>query len=434
MKILIIGSGGREHALGWKLAQSAGRRPKVKKIYFAPGNAGTNQIGENINIDCEDIDKLLNFALKNKIDLTVVGPEAPLALGIVDLFEKNNLKIFGPTKKAAQLESSKAWAIKFMEKYNIPHPRSFIFEDAKKAINFLESYQGEVVVKADGLAQGKGVLVPKDKKEAKEAVKKNMIEKEFGEAGNKIVIQEKLVGQEVSITAFADGKTVTLMLPAQDHKRVFDNDKGLNTGGMGAYAPVPFVSKKLLKQIEKNILQKTIDGMRKEGVPYKGVLYAGLMINKNEPKVLEFNVRFGDPEAQPIMVLMKSDLLPILFSCLRGNLKKQRVTFRRGSAVCVVLASAGYPGKYKKGEIIYGLDKIGNSHSQIFHAGTATKNGQIITNGGRVLGVTAYGQNIKKAIKRVYEIIGKKVVYFKNMHYRKDIGEKSMKLKYGLSN
>lgn len=422
MKILIIGSGGREHALGWKIKQS----PLVKKIYFAPGNVGTSFLGENVNIEPEEIDKLLEFAKEQKIDLTVVGPEIPLALGIVDIFEKNNLKIFGPRKEASQLESSKVWAIRFMQRHNIPCPQSYIFNEYKKTLTFIKKTPWKkMVVKASGLAAGKGVIVCENKKEAKNAVKKILIDKEFGNAGNQIAIQKKLDGQEVSILAFTDGKTIIPLLPAQDYKPVFENDKGPNTGGMGAYAPTPFINNRLLQNIKKTILQPTIDNMRKEGNIYKGVLYAGLMITKVGPKVLEFNVRFGDPETQPVMMLLISDLINILTACIEGRLAKQKVKFKTASSICVVLSSAGYPGHYNKGEIIYGLDKI-KPGVQIFHAGTSIKNNKIITNGGRVLGVTAVGKNIKDVMKKVYDIIGKKGVYFNKMHYRKDIGKKAL--------
>ncbi len=421
MKILIIGSGGREHALGWKLKQS----PQVKKIYFAPGNGGTEELGENINLSPENIKKLLEFALKNKIDLTVVGPEVPLALGIVDLFNKKNLAIFGPTKKAALLESDKAWATGFMKKYSIPHPQSFVFRDFNKAVNFLKTYSNPLVIKASGLAQGKGVIIPHNKKDVIAAVKKIMIEGEFGEAGKKIVFQEKLEGQEISVIALSDGKNIIPLLAAQDHKRIFDQDKGPNTGGMGAYAPVPIATKKLIDEINNTILKSTILGMRKEGAPYKGILYAGLMITKNGPKVLEYNCRFGDPEAQPLMMLLKNNLLSLFLACVKGKLIKQKITFRRGSSICVILASAGYPGHYQKGKIINGLNIKYFNHLQIFHAGTIKNNQQIITSGGRVLGITSYGKNLKEAIKKAYRIIGKNKINFEGMIYRKDIGQKA---------
>jgi len=419
--VLVIGSGGREHALGWKLKQS----PYVGKMYFTPGNAGTVQLGENIDIKASEIDKLLNFVLKNKIDFTLVGPEDPLALGIVDLFEKKGLVIFGPTKKASKLESSKSWAAEFMKRNNIPQPISFSFKNDKDAILFIKNVDASnYVIKASGLAMGKGVILPQSQKEAVDTINKIMIKKEFGDAGNEIVIQEKLVGQEVSVIAFSDGKTVVPMLAAQDHKRAYDHDKGPNTGGMGAYAPAQALTPQLMKIVQKTILQKTIDAMKKEGYPYKGVLYAGLMITKNGPKVLEYNVRFGDPETQPVMMLLESDLFLILQSCINETLHKEKIKFSKDSSICVVLASKGYPGKYNKGEVIRGLNGKYDTQKFIFHAGTATNGDQIVTNGGRVLGVTATGKNIQTAIKNAYSIIGKKRVSFKGMQYRKDIGYK----------
>jgi len=425
MNVLIIGSGGREHALGWKIKQSK----HVNNIYFAPGNAGTEEIGENINIEADDILKLLKFAKKNKINLTVVGPEIPLALGIVDQFQKNGLQIFGPTKKASQLESSKAFASSFLEKYKIPHPVSLTFFQAKKALDFVKkSTWSSFVVKADGLAAGKGVIVCHSKKQAIKAIKEIMIKKEFGEAGKKIIIQEFLIGQELSVLAISDGKTIIPLLPAQDHKPVFDGDHGPNTGGMGAYSPVPLVKKKLMEKIIKTILQPTIIGMKKEGSSYGGVLYAGLMLTKNGPKVLEFNCRFGDPETQPILMLLQTDLVEIILNCLRGNLKKQKIRFNKDFCVCVVLTSRGYPGHYSKGEVISGLN-LKNKGVQIFHAGTKKINNKIVTHGGRVLAVTALGKTIPIAIKKAYNLIGKEGVRFNKMHYRKDIGQKA--IKYG---
>lgn len=427
--ILIIGSGGREHALGWKIKQS----PQVAKIYFAPGNAGTEEVGENINIEAVNISQLLTFAKKNKIDLTVVGPEVPLAFGIVDQFQKNGLKIFGPTKKASLLEASKAFAGSFLEKYKIPHPISLTFLQLQKALDFVrQSSWSNFVVKANGLAAGKGVIVCHSKKQAIKAIKDLMIKKEFGSAGKKIIIQEFLVGQELSILAFSDGKTIIPLLPTQDHKPVFDADRGPNTGGMGAYSPVPFVKKKLMEKIIKTILQPTIAGMKKEGTPYVGVLYAGLMLTKNGPKVLEFNCRFGDPETQPILMLLQTDLVKIILNCLQGNLRKQKIKFKKGFSVCVVLTSHGYPGHYTKGEIISGLDITPEESVQIFHSGTKKINAKIVASGGRVLAVTALGKTIPIAIKKAYNLIGKEGVHFNKMHYRKDIGQKA--IKYDLPN
>ncbi len=424
MEILIIGSGGREHALGWKLKQSN----RVGKIYFAPGNGGTTQLGENVDIKASEIEKLLQFVLRNSIGLTIVGPEAPLALGIVDLFRKNKLVIFGPTKRAAQLETSKAWAVEFMKRNNIPQPFSYPFKDYKRALKFVNSRDPlSIVIKASGLALGKGVILPQTKKDATNAIEDIMVRKIFGDAGSEIIIQERLSGPEVSLLALTDGTTIVPLVSAQDHKRIFDNDKGPNTGGMGAYAPVPFFTKQAEKEAFETILKPTITGMKKEGIPYQGVLYAGLMMTDAGPKVLEFNARFGDPETQPIMMMFKSDLFEALYACANGTLGKEKITFHRGSSICVVIASKGYPGHYDKGEIIHGLDRNYGKETVVFQAGTAMKDNYAVTSGGRVLGVTAKGKDIKSAIKNAYSIIGKKAVYFRGMRYRKDIGKKALK-------
>lgn len=419
MKVLIVGSGGREHALGWKLKQSN----KVEKLYFAPGNAGTALLGENVNIDILDIERLLDFAMQNKIDLTVVGPEAPLVSGIVDIFTEKGLRIFGPTKSAAQLESSKAWAASFMQKYKIPHPETYVFSEINKARTYIKE-QGwqNIVIKADGLAAGKGVIVPDSQEEANFGLESILVKKIFGEAGEKVVVQERLLGKEVSVLAFSDGKNIMSLLPAQDHKRIFDGNRGPNTGGMGAYSPVPFVNKQIVKKIETGILQPTISGMQEDSNPYKGVLYAGLMLTKSGPKVLEYNVRFGDPEIQPLMMLLDSDLLTIMDDCIDFGLDKQQIKFKKGSSVCVVLSAAGYPADYKKGEAIHGFSSIKDENVQVFHAGTSMKDGKIITSGGRVLGITSYAQSLTQALKKVYSVIGKNGIWFEGMYYRKDIG------------
>ncbi len=423
MKILIIGSGGREHALGWKLKQSS----SVEKIFFTPGNGGTMDIGENVNIKATDIKAILSFVLKNKIDLTVVGPEDPLSLGIVDLFDKKSLAIFGPTKRAARLESNKNWATSFMKKYKIPHPISYTFNNYKKAFKFISTHKAtDYVIKASGLALGKGVILPENQQEAEEALTRIMVQKEFGDAGREILIQERLMGEEVSLMALSDGRTVKPFVSAQDHKRIYDRDRGPNTGGMGAYAPVPIVTKHLLKQIQELILNPTVDGMRKEKYMYKGILYAGLMITKDGPKVLEYNARFGDPETQPLMMLLKSDLLPLLLASAKGTLKSQSISFYKKNAACIVLAAAGYPGTYVKGRVIEGLQKKLKKEIFIFHAGTATQGNKIITSGGRVLGITARGRDMKEALQRAYSAIDKKGVYFRGMQYRTDIGNKAI--------
>ncbi|PIP63169.1 phosphoribosylamine--glycine ligase [Candidatus Roizmanbacteria bacterium CG22_combo_CG10-13_8_21_14_all_35_9] len=419
--ILIIGSGGREHALGWKLKQSS----NVSQIFFAPGNAGTNQIGKNINIQSENINDLLKFAQENKIDLTLVGPEAPLVLGIVDLFKKNGLKIIGPSKKASLIEASKIFAKQLMKKYHIPSADFMYFADFNQAKKYLLCAKYPLVIKADGLCAGKGVMVCKNKKQAIKFLKQLMVNRIFGQSANRIVIEECLTGQEVSFMVVTDGKNFLSFLPSQDHKRLKDKDLGPNTGGMGAYAPVPFVNKKLIKEIEKNIIAPTISALAKENCFYQGILYPGIILTANGPKVLEFNCRFGDPETQPLMMMLKSNLLSILLSIIKGSVNEQKLFFKSGASVCVVLASGGYPEDYKKGEEIYGLNKIKDKNLVVFQAGTKEENRKVVANGGRVLGITSYGKNIKEAIKKVYQVIGKQGVWFNKMTYRKDIAQKA---------
>ncbi|OGK21737.1 phosphoribosylamine--glycine ligase [Candidatus Roizmanbacteria bacterium RIFCSPHIGHO2_02_FULL_37_13b] len=432
--VLIIGSGGREHALGWKFAQSS----FVEKIYFAPGNGGTGDIGDNVTIDVTDNDKLVIFAKEKRIDLTFVGPEIPLVNGIVDEFEKEGLKIFGPNKEGAQLEGSKVFACDFMERHGIPYPRSFTFmnpDEAKKKLKKIGVKKS--VIKANGLAAGKGVILPESERHAFDAIDDIMNKKIFGTAGNKVIIQDRIEGPEVSIIAFTDGKTVIPLVPSQDHKRIFDNDKGPNTGGMGAYAPVPFITSQDLKVIQKTILEPTIQGLRQEKIIYKGVLYAGLMMTRNGPKVLEYNVRFGDPETEPLMLLLDSDLYELSMACINGNLKSDLVKTKPGASVCVVIAAPGYPGSYKTGQTINGLNNINKSNVTIFHAGTKRENNNILTSGGRVLGITSYSTNIQKACDDIYNHVlqypfNKKSIYFPGMHYRHDIGWQA--LKYDKSN
>jgi phosphoribosylamine--glycine ligase len=421
MKILIIGSGGREHALGWKISQS----PLVSKIYFAPGNPGTKEIGENIPIDVTDIKKLLKFAKSEKIDLTVVGPETPLVLGIVDVFKKEKLKIFGPSKKASQIEGSKTFSKQLMKKYKIPTAEYSIFDNFSEAKNYLQKSKYPLVIKADGLCMGKGVAVCKSKKEAENFLEELMIDKTFGESAKKIIIEECLYGQEVSFMVITDGKDFLSFQPSQDHKRLKDNNQGPNTGGMGAYTPIPFVDDKLLRQIEKEIVAPTIKAMAKEGCTYEGVLYPGLILTKSGPKVLEYNCRFGDPETQPLMMSLESDLLEIILAQQKKQLKKKRLIFKKGFSVGIVLASSGYPEKYKKDDQIHGLNKI-NKNTYVFHAGTKEINGKILTNGGRVLSVVASGNTLEETIKNVYQNIGKKAVYFKGVQYRHDIGKNGL--------
>lgn len=413
--ILIVGSGGREHALGWKIVQS----PEAGTIYFSPGNGGTANLGENISIKADDVSGLLRFVIEKKIDLTIVGPEAPLALGIVDEFTKNGVKIFGPTKNATLLESSKAWAIRFMQENDITHPVSEIFTDYKSALSYTNSLEGRCVVKADGLTAGKGVFVCSNRQEAQEALVSLLVDKAFGKAGETVVVQEKLFGREVSMMAFCDGKVAIPIVPAQDHKRIFDTDRGPNTGGMGAFAPTPLTAP-LFKKIHR-LLTLTIKRMRELGTSYVGVLYAGCMIVDNKPYILEFNCRMGDPETQVQLPLLQSDLLPIIEACIAGTLKPEMVTFDKSCAVCVVLASAGYPDSSTKGIVIKGLEKLDtNKGLMVFHAGTKEDGGRIVTDGGRVLGVTARGNSVEEAAQKAYSVIGETVV-FDGMQYRRDI-------------
>lgn len=415
--VLVIGSAGREHALAWKLAQAT----SVETVFVAPGNGGTEN---NVDIGADEIDRLTQFASDRHIHLTVVGPEGPLAGGIVDAFEENGLRIFGPSQAATRLESNKAWATEFMGRHGIPHPQSQSFTDYDRALSYLSSVNPRaIVIKASGLAAGKGVILPDSREEALKTLDAMMLHEMFGEAGRRVVIQERLEGPEISVLGFSDGRTAVPLLPAQDHKRVFDGDEGPNTGGMGAIAPVTGVTPQLLEEIQRTILQPTVDGMREEGYPFRGILYAGLMLTSDGPKVLEYNARFGDPETQPLLMLLSSDLAPILRSCIEGTLRKDKVAFRSGSAACIVLTSAGYPGDYGKGQEIFGLDSIADPNVMVFHAGTIMKNNSLVTNGGRVLGVTAYGNTLSEAVNRAYTAIGLRGVHFDGMHYRRDIGQ-----------
>lgn len=431
MKILVIGSGGREHALVWKIAQSK----LVDKIFSAPGNGGISQQAECIDIKAEDIPALLDFARKEKIDLTVVGPEAPLALGIVDEFSKSKLRIFGPNKKAAWLESSKVFAKELMAKYNVPTANFKIFDNPNEAKRYIEKIGAPCVVKADGLAQGKGVIVTKTIDEAKQAVSSIMEERIFGDAGNRVIIEDCLEGQEASIIVFTDSKEVIPLASSQDHKRVFDNDFGPNTGGMGAYSPAPVVTQELFKEILDKIVKRTINGLVKEGIEYKGVLYAGIMITKDGPKVLEFNVRFGDPENQAIIPRLKSDIVEVMLAATEDKLNKVvksgGLSWDSRACVCVVCASKGYPGNYERDKTITGLEEVEKLQDVVvFHAGTKLASGstlqapRFLTNGGRVLGVTGLGNTIKEAINKTYQAVEK--IHFEGMHYRRDIGGKAM--------
>ena len=429
MKILVIGSGGREHALVWKIAQS----PKVDKIFCAPGNAGTAELAENIAIAADDIQGIKKFVQENKIDLTIVGPEAPLVAGIANEFEKEGLKIFGPRSEAALIEGSKVFSKQFMIKYDIPTAQSAIFDNPRKAVQYINEMGAPLVVKADGLAAGKGVLICNTKDEAVAAVKLIMEKKEFGKAGDQVIIEECLVGEEASILAFTDGKSIIPLASSQDHKRIFDNDEGPNTGGMGAYSPAPIVTDRLMEEIDINILKPFVAGMKQEGIVYKGVIYAGIMLTKKGPMVLEFNARFGDPETQPILMRMRSDIVTIFEAIIDGKLNDRLIEWDEKAAVCVVLAAGGYPGNYEKGIPIEGLDKIDQLENVVvFHAGTklqspvaSHQSPVVVTNGGRVLGVTALGENIKFAIDKAYQAVN--LIHFKEMHYRKDIGKKALK-------
>jgi len=422
MKVLVIGSGGREHAFVWKIAQS----PKVKKIYCAPGNAGIAKTAACVPIKADDIDRLVLFAKEKNIDLTVVGPEAPLSQGIVDVFESQGLKIFGSTKKATEIESSKSFAKDLMNKYKIPTSVGQTFTGYKKAESYIRKTGAPVVVKADGLAAGKGVIVCATINEAIRALKKIMVKKDFGPAGNKVVIEECLFGEEASFIAFTDGKTVLPLPSSQDHKAIYENDKGPNTGGMGAYSPAPIVDRYISKKIMDEVMIPTVRAMESENRPYKGVLYAGLMINRDQIKVLEFNARFGDPETQPLLIRMKSDIVPIMEACIDGNLDKCSMEIDERPSMCVVMASGGYPGSYKKGMPIKGLEKIGRmKDAVVFHAGTAEKDKAVVVNGGRVLGVTALGDSITDAISKTYKAVSK--ISWDKAYYRKDIGQKAVK-------
>ena len=417
-RILIVDNRGRGHALGWKLKAADGSR----KLFFAPGNYGTSKLGENVDIDVTEIDRLERFASDNKITLTVIGPEVPLEKGVANAFHEDNLAIFAPTQESAILETSKSRAIEFMQRHNIPHPASKIFDNINEALSFVEnSTWAEIVVKACGLAAGKGVILPDSIEEAKQAIRRIMIDKEFDD-GKEVVIQERLKGKEVSLICITDGRTIVPLLPARDYKRIGDNDKGPNTGGMGAFAPVPEVNRELLGEIYNTILIPTIRGMEQEGKLYQGVLYAGLMLTKDGPKVLEFNSRFGDPETQALMMLLKSDLYPALKNAAEGRLSKKDIVFRKGAAVCVVLAAEGYPGRPKIGDVIHGLHTINNPSVQIFDSGTIMRNGQVETNGGRIIAVTAFGKDVEDARQDVYDSIGDKGVNFRGMQFRTDIG------------
>ncbi|OGD14913.1 phosphoribosylamine--glycine ligase [Candidatus Atribacteria bacterium RBG_19FT_COMBO_35_14] len=422
MKVLVIGSGGREHTLVWKITQS----PKASQVYCAPGNAGISQLAQCVNIEADSIEKLIDFTQKEKIDLTVVGPELPLSRGIVNEFNKQGLRIFGPSKEAAEIETSKVFCKFLLKKYNIPTANYQVFQNSQKALDYIKKQTFPLVIKADGLAAGKGVFIVKNLLQARDALDTLMEEKKFGEAGKQVVVEEFLEGEEVSILAFCDGKTVVPMVSSQDHKKIFDHDQGPNTGGMGAYSPVPFYSDEFKKRVLEEILEPTVKGLRIEGKEYKGVLYAGLILTKEGPKVLEFNARFGDPETQVVLPRLKTDLIDILNAVIDDRLHKINIQWEDNAAVCVVVASGGYPGKYQKGKVICGLERLEKMKNMIaFHAGTKFQDDQVITSGGRVLGITAWDDTISKAKERAYKAV--KEMYFEDMYYRKDIALKAIK-------
>ena len=416
VNVLVIGSGGREHAIGWKLGQS----DEVDTVFFAPGNGGTSN---NLPISVDSLDDIVKFA-SEKDCFTVVGPEAPLAMGIVDIFNEKGLKIFGPTKDAAQLESSKIWAKKFMKRNNIPTAAFEVFTDATAAKEYVNQIENNVVVKADGLAAGKGVIVCDSKDEAKDAIDMMLVNKKFGDAGTNIIIEDRIDGIEASYIALSDGKIAISMATSQDHKRVYDGDNGPNTGGMGAYSPTLAIDEVLSQKIQEKIIDKTITSLRNEGITFKGFLYAGIMLKDGEPYVLEYNVRMGDPECQPILMRMNSDLFQYLNACVNDTLEKMPpISWKNKSAVCVVLASKGYPESYPKGDEISGLDLMYDD-AYVFHAGTKKQNKKIIANGGRVLGVTALGDTLESAIKSAYSVAEK--IFWENKYSRTDIGKKGL--------
>lgn len=421
MNIFVIGSGGREHAIVWKLTQGS----RKNKLYCAPGNAGISLLAECIDVKADDLHGLLEIVRQKKIDFTIIGPEVPLALGIVNLFEQHHYPVFGPTREATEIESSKVFAKNLMEKYHIPTAEYCVFEDESAALSYLREKSFPIVLKVDGLAAGKGVLIPQNLSQAEEAIKQIMTEKVFGDAGKRIIIEEFLTGEEISMLAFTDGKHCIPMVSSQDHKKIGDGDQGLNTGGMGSYSPVPFIRNQDQKWILENIFKPTIQALRQEGREFKGVLYAGLVLTRDGIKVLEFNARFGDPETQVILPALKTDLVEIMQAALSGDLDKQIIEWRKQASVCVVMASGGYPNEYEAGEIIDGLEELKNKEDLIvFHAGTKKIGNKIVTAGGRVLGVTAWAESLTEAISKAYQGVEK--IYFKNQYYRSDIGKKGL--------
>lgn len=422
VSILVIGGGGREHSLGWKLAQS----PEVDKVFFAPGNGGTASVGENVAIKADELSELVRFAKSHKIALTVVGPEQPLVDGIVELFEKEGLPIFGPSTAAAQLEASKAFAADFMNRHGIPQPESVTADSLTEAQAYTRQHKPtDYVIKTSGLAGGKGVIVPDTRAEAEVALIDIMGKKVFGDSGNQVVFQQRLHGQEVSAFALSDGQNIVMLPFFQDHKQIFDGDNGPNTGGIGAYSPVAIITDALAERIKTEVMQAAIDGMNADGKPYRGVLYAGLFVTEaGEPKVIEFNCRLGDPECEPMMRLIDDDLYPLFMQCAKGQLQTKEVNIRPGSVACVILCSGGYPGSFKVGYPILGLETVSNPEVVIFHSGTKLDNDALVTQGGRVLAVTAYGSSLELALTKTYAQIGPAGIHFKDMHYRTDIGRR----------
>lgn len=423
MKVLVVGSGGREHALVWKITQSK----LVKRLFCAPGNGGIAELAEIVDIKVEDIEGLVRFAKDEKVDLTVVGPEAPLVEGIVDRFSEEALRVFGPTKELAQLEGSKVFAKEMMKRFNVPTADFKVFENSDEAKKYVREKGTPIVVKADGLAAGKGVIVAKTQDEAINAIERIMVKREFGDSGDRVIVEECLEGDEASILVFSDGKSILPLDSSQDHKRIFDGDRGANTGGMGAYSPASIVTEKIFKEIIEKVFRPIIDGLAEENLIYKGVLYGGLMITKEGPKVLEFNVRFGDPELQAIIPRMRTDLVEVMEACIDRGLEEIKIEWDRRVCLCVVIASKGYPEKYEKGKIITGLDETKKLKDiVVFHAGTVQKSGKFLTNGGRVLGVTALGKDIRTAKERTYEAVEK--IDFDGKYFRSDIGYKAIRI------
>jgi phosphoribosylamine--glycine ligase len=422
MNILLIGSGGRENALAWKLAQSS----RIEELYIAAGNPGTAEYGQNLNFDESNQEALLEFALKEKIDITVVGPEAPLAAGIVDLFEKHGLKVFGPRQSAARLESSKVFSKELMQKYQIPTAEYESFTEADKAVEYIKQKGAPIVVKASGLAAGKGVIVAQTETEAVEAVEIIMKDEKFGEAGARVVIEEFLEGEEATILAFCDGQTIVPMIASQDHKPAYDGGKGPNTGGMGAYAPAPVVTEQIRANFKTEIMEPTLQALQSEGLEFKGIIYFGLMIKDGKAKVLEYNVRFGDPEAQVVLPLLETDLVDIMEAVIKGDLAQLEINWKQQKALCVVMASGGYPIEYEKGREISGIKEAESAEDIIvFQAGTSLENGKLLTDGGRVLAVTALGESFQEVIDKAYTGVEK--INFADFQIRNDIGQKALK-------